>query len=156
MPDGARHNLLKGRHGTLQSTDRWLDGGRRSDHAGHQSSDRGSLCRLPASLGGPAQPGGRRSENRLPSLGRNAERRKAIAQIADVIEQNSGELARLLTQEQGKSISDATVEVMGMAGFFRYFATLDLPVRIIEDSAGRKVEAYRRPLGVVGAIIPWN
>jgi acyl-CoA reductase-like NAD-dependent aldehyde dehydrogenase len=55
-----------------------------------------------------------------------------------------------------KPISDATVEVMGMAGFFRYFATLDLPVRIIEDSAGRKVEAYRRPLGVVGAIIPWN
>jgi acyl-CoA reductase-like NAD-dependent aldehyde dehydrogenase len=84
------------------------------------------------------------------------ERRKAIAQIADIIEQNSGELARLLTQEQGKPITDATVEVMGMAGFFRYFATLDLPVRIIEDSAGRKVEAHRRPLGVVGAIIPWN
>jgi acyl-CoA reductase-like NAD-dependent aldehyde dehydrogenase len=84
------------------------------------------------------------------------ERRKAIAQIADVIEQNSGELARLLTQEQGKPIADATVEVMGMAGFFRYFATLDLPVRVIEDSAGRKVEAHRRPLGVVGAIIPWN
>jgi acyl-CoA reductase-like NAD-dependent aldehyde dehydrogenase len=85
-----------------------------------------------------------------------AERRKAIAQIADVIEQNSAELARLLTQEQGKPISDATVEVMGMAGFFRYFATLDLPVRIIEDSAGRKAEAHRRPLCVVGAIIPWN
>jgi acyl-CoA reductase-like NAD-dependent aldehyde dehydrogenase len=84
------------------------------------------------------------------------ERRKAIAQIADVIEQNSAELARLLTQEQGKPIADATVEVMGMAGFFRYFATLDLPVRVIEDSAGRKVEAFRRPLGVVGAIIPWN
>jgi acyl-CoA reductase-like NAD-dependent aldehyde dehydrogenase len=84
------------------------------------------------------------------------ERRKAIAQIADVIEQNSGELARLLTEEQGKPISDATVKVVGMAGFFRYFATLDLPVRIIEDSSGRKVEAHRRPLGVVGAIIPWN
>jgi acyl-CoA reductase-like NAD-dependent aldehyde dehydrogenase len=84
------------------------------------------------------------------------ERRKAIAQIADVIEENSGELARLLTQEQGKPLADATVEVMGMAAFFRYFATLDLPVRVIEDSAGRKVEAYRRPLGVVGAIIPWN
>ena len=30
----------------------------------------------------------------------------------------------------------------------------DAPV--IEDSGDRKVEAYRRPLGVVGAIIPWN
>jgi acyl-CoA reductase-like NAD-dependent aldehyde dehydrogenase len=84
------------------------------------------------------------------------QRRKAIAQIADVIEKNSSELARLLTLEQGKPIADATTEAMGMAAFFRYFATLDLPVRIIEDSAGRKVEAHRRPLGVVGAIIPWN
>jgi acyl-CoA reductase-like NAD-dependent aldehyde dehydrogenase len=84
------------------------------------------------------------------------QRWKAIAQIADVIEKNSSELARLLTLEQGKPIADATTEAMGMAAFFRYFATLDLPVRIIEDSAGRKVEAHRRPLGVVGAIIPWN
>nr|WP_294544476.1 aldehyde dehydrogenase family protein [uncultured Rhodopila sp.] len=84
------------------------------------------------------------------------ERRKAIAQLADKIEQNTGELARLLTLEQGKPIADATGEVQGMAGFFRYFATLDLPVRIIEDSAGRKVEAHRRPLGVIGAIVPWN
>jgi acyl-CoA reductase-like NAD-dependent aldehyde dehydrogenase len=84
------------------------------------------------------------------------ERRKAIAQMADKIEQNTDELARLLTREQGKPIADATGEVQGMAAFFRYFATLDLPVRIIEDSAGRKVEAHRRPLGVIGAIVPWN
>jgi acyl-CoA reductase-like NAD-dependent aldehyde dehydrogenase len=84
------------------------------------------------------------------------ERRKAIAQMADKIEQNTDELARLLTREQGKPLADATGEVQGMAAFFRYFATLDLPVRIIEDSAGRKVEAHRRPLGVIGAIVPWN
>ena len=84
------------------------------------------------------------------------ERRKAIARMADAIEQNTDELARILTREQGKPLADATGEVQGMAGFFRYFATLDLPVRIIEDSAGRKVEAHRRPLGVIGAIVPWN
>jgi acyl-CoA reductase-like NAD-dependent aldehyde dehydrogenase len=84
------------------------------------------------------------------------ERRKAIAQMADRIEQNTDELARLLTREQGKPLADAIGEVQGMAAFFRYFATLDLPVRIIEDSAGRKVEAHRRPLGVIGAIVPWN
>nr|WP_294520975.1 aldehyde dehydrogenase family protein [uncultured Rhodopila sp.] len=84
------------------------------------------------------------------------ERRKLIGQIADVIERNTDELARILTQEQGKPIADATGEVQGMAGFFRYFATLDLPVRVIEDSAGRRAEAHRRPLGVIGAIVPWN
>jgi acyl-CoA reductase-like NAD-dependent aldehyde dehydrogenase len=84
------------------------------------------------------------------------ERRKLVTKMADVIEANSGELARLLTSEQGKPLADATGEVLGMAAFFRYLASLDLPMRVIEDSGDRKVEAYRRPLGVVGAIIPWN
>lgn len=84
------------------------------------------------------------------------ERRKLIVKIAEAIEANTGELARILTSEQGKPLSDATAEVMGMAGFFRYLGSLPLDMRVIEDSEGRRVEAYRRPLGVVGAIIPWN
>lgn len=85
-----------------------------------------------------------------------AERKKALSAIADVIEANAQDLARLLTQEQGKPIGDATGEVYGTAAFFRYFTMLDLPVKIIEDSEGKKVEAHRRPLGVIGAIVPWN
>ena len=34
--------------------------------------------------------------------------------------------------------------------------SLDLPVKVLEDSDGRRVEAHRRPLGVIGAIMPWN
>ena len=85
-----------------------------------------------------------------------AERKKALSAIADVIEANAQDLARLLTQEQGKPIGDATGEVYGTAAFFRYFTMLDLPVKVIEDSEGKKVEAHRRPLGVIGAIVPWN
>ncbi len=85
-----------------------------------------------------------------------AERKKALNAIADAIEANGAELARLLTQEQGKPIGDATGEVYGTAAFFRYFTMLDLPVKVIEDSDGKKVEAHRRPLGVIGAIVPWN
>ena len=33
---------------------------------------------------------------------------------------------------------------------------MELPVEVIEDSDRRLVEAHRTPLGVVGAIIPWN
>ena len=43
-----------------------------------------------------------------------------------------------------------------MAAFFRYFATLDLSMKVVEDSGERRVELHRKPLGVVGAIIPWN
>ncbi len=84
------------------------------------------------------------------------ERRKYLVQIADALKANRDELGRILTQEQGKPIKDATGEVAGASAFFRYFASLDLPVKIIEDSDGRKVEAHRKALGVVGAIIPWN
>lgn len=85
-----------------------------------------------------------------------AERKKVLLAIADAIEKNAGDLARLLTQEQGKPIADATAEIYGTAAFFKYFTMLDLPVKVIEDSEARLIEAHRKPLGVVGAIIPWN
>ncbi len=83
-------------------------------------------------------------------------RRAAIIKVSEIIEANLPELARLLTTEQGKPLPDATNEVGGMAAFFRHMASLDLPMRVIEDSADRRVEAHRRPLGVIGAILPWN
>ncbi len=85
-----------------------------------------------------------------------AERKAKLAAIADVIQANAAELARLLTQEQGKPIGDATGEIYGAAAFFRYFTSLELPVKVLDDSESRKVEVHRRPLGVVGAVVPWN
>lgn len=84
------------------------------------------------------------------------ERRKALVAIADVIQANAAELGRILTQEQGKPLQDAVGEAYGASAFFRYFASLDLPAKVIEDSADKRVELRRRPLGVVGAIVPWN
>ena len=85
-----------------------------------------------------------------------AERRGRIAAVADTISANADALAALLTSEQGKPMTDAKGEVMGMAAFFRAACALDLPVKIIEDGDTRRIEAHRRPLGVVAAIIPWN
>lgn len=84
------------------------------------------------------------------------ERKRVVNAIADVIEANANDLARILTQEQGKPIGDATMEVYGTAAFFRYFTSLDLPVKVIEDSEAKYAEAHRCPLGVIGAIVPWN
>ena len=84
------------------------------------------------------------------------QRKAAVLSIADTIEANAAELAQLLTKEQGKPLEAATVEVYGMAAFCRYFTSLDLPVKVLEDSDGRRVELHRNPLGVVGAIVPWN
>lgn len=84
------------------------------------------------------------------------ERRKKLVEIADAVKANADELARILTSEQGKPLDQAMWEIGGTEGFFRYFATMDLPMNVIEDTDKRRVEEHRRPLGVVGAIIPWN
>ncbi|HWA62209.1 MAG TPA: aldehyde dehydrogenase family protein [Caulobacteraceae bacterium] len=85
-----------------------------------------------------------------------AERKAKLTQIADIIQANAAELARILTQEQGKPIGDATGEAFGASAFFRYFTMLDLPEKVLDDSPSRKVVAKRKPLGVIGAIVPWN
>ena len=84
------------------------------------------------------------------------ERRVLLAKVADILEANATELASILTQEQGKPLQSARSEIQSTADFFRYFANLDLPVEVLEDSAERRVEAHRTPLGVVAAIVPWN
>ena len=84
------------------------------------------------------------------------ERRKVMLKLAETLEANNQVLGRILTQEQGKPVGDAAGECFGAAGLLRYYATLDLPVHVIEDSDAKKIEARRKPLGVIGAIVPWN
>ena len=45
------------------------------------------------------------------------ERRKILSQATDVLEANAGQLARLLTQEQGKPLPEAEGEIAGTIGF---------------------------------------
>jgi acyl-CoA reductase-like NAD-dependent aldehyde dehydrogenase len=84
------------------------------------------------------------------------ERRRVVLAMADVIEANAGQLARLLTQEQGMPIGLAGAEIRACAKYFRYFAGLELPHEAVTDPSSARTEIRRRPLGVVGAIVPWN
>jgi acyl-CoA reductase-like NAD-dependent aldehyde dehydrogenase len=85
-----------------------------------------------------------------------AERAAALLRIADAVDGEAEALARLLTSEQGKPLPAANAELKGAAAILRYFAGLDLPTEVLSDSGGRRVLQVREPLGVVGAIIPWN
>lgn len=85
-----------------------------------------------------------------------AERREKILLLADAIEKRRDELARLLTQEQGKPLAEALAEISYTLAFFRHLASLELADKLLEDVPGRRVEMRRKPLGVVGCIIPWN
>jgi acyl-CoA reductase-like NAD-dependent aldehyde dehydrogenase len=83
-------------------------------------------------------------------------RREALARIADAMDASCLPLARLLTQEQGKPIGEAKGEVARAAAYFRHFSDAAFETSSQDLSAGRRVEIHHRPLGVVGAIVPWN
>jgi acyl-CoA reductase-like NAD-dependent aldehyde dehydrogenase len=76
--------------------------------------------------------------------------------MAQAIIAHKDELKRLLTAEQGKPHADAEGEVLAAAHWLMGAATLSLPVVINENSAIRYSETRRIPIGVVGAISPWN
>jgi acyl-CoA reductase-like NAD-dependent aldehyde dehydrogenase len=85
-----------------------------------------------------------------------SDRRQVVLKLGEAIGANVNELARILTLEQGKPLHAAVAEVAWLAGFFRHFASMDLPVQVLEDSETRRVEVHHRPLGVIAAIVPWN
>ncbi|WP_043258994.1 aldehyde dehydrogenase family protein [Streptomyces prunicolor] len=84
------------------------------------------------------------------------ERRKLVLAVADAVEAQLEPLKRLLTREQGKSLDDAAGEILGFGYWLRGTASLSLPETVNEDSAERLSVTRRVPLGVVGAIVPWN
>ena len=86
----------------------------------------------------------------------DAERSRLIHQIADRIETNADELAKIIVQEQGKPLGFAQMEVGAAVAWSRYNADLEIPAEVFEDSDARRITAHRKPLGVVASITPWN
>jgi acyl-CoA reductase-like NAD-dependent aldehyde dehydrogenase len=83
-------------------------------------------------------------------------RRKALGDCAAALRDRAPELGRILTLEQGKPLEKGVGEFFGAGAWFDYTATLELPVEVVQDDDEARVEVHRRPLGVVGAITPWN
>lgn len=85
-----------------------------------------------------------------------AERAAKLSALADAVAAHADELARLLTQEQGKPLPEALGEVGWTEGYLRHYATLELPDRVIQDDDAGYVAVKHKPLGVVVGIIAWN
>lgn len=88
----------------------------------------------------------------------DAERIAYLHRAADAIEKSSEALAELLSREQGKPLNgpNARFEVGGCVAWTRAAADTPLPVEVIVDDESGYAEMHYRPLGIVGAISPWN
>jgi acyl-CoA reductase-like NAD-dependent aldehyde dehydrogenase len=84
------------------------------------------------------------------------QRAALLVKLAEALEAEQGEFAGLLTQEQGKPLPQALWEVDWAIAALRYFATLDLPPKVLKENATQKVVRQHKALGVVAAITPWN
>ncbi|MET3952161.1 aldehyde dehydrogenase family protein [Arthrobacter sp. UYEF36] len=91
------------------------------------------------------------------ALGHDA-RSAALLRAADAVERSAEELARLLSREQGKPLNgpNARFEVGACAAWLRVAATTVLEPETVVDDGETRAELHYRPIGVVGAIGPWN
>jgi acyl-CoA reductase-like NAD-dependent aldehyde dehydrogenase len=84
------------------------------------------------------------------------ERQAALEHFADLLEEHAEEFRALLTAEQGKPAAGTEWEVFGSVAWLRAIATQRLPDEKVEETDERRVVTRYTPVGVVGAIVPWN
>ena len=86
-------------------------------------------------------------------------RARHLHAIGDRVKARERELAEAITSEMGKTIGEATGEVDKLATAFHFYAEEATRVHgevIPNDTDGFTSLVVREPIGVVGAITPWN
>src|SRR5690348_4105143 len=89
-----------------------------------------------------------------------AERQAVLLRLADLVEQHIEELAALDTYDMGAPISRTRNNRQRAVGMLRYYAGMatSLHGETIDNSLPGEIFSFtlKEPVGVVGAIIPWN
>jgi len=88
-----------------------------------------------------------------------SERAAVIYRLYEALMDNQSTLGEILTEEMGKPLAEAKGEIAYGASFFKWFA--EEARRIYGDVIpspwpGKRIVITKEPVGVVGAITPWN
>ncbi|MBY8821665.1 NAD-dependent succinate-semialdehyde dehydrogenase [Sphingomonas colocasiae] len=87
------------------------------------------------------------------------ERARILRRWHDLMLEEQEALATLLTREQGKPLREARAEILHATAFLEWFAEEARRAHgevIPAHAADRRLLVLRQPIGVVGAITPWN
>jgi succinate-semialdehyde dehydrogenase/glutarate-semialdehyde dehydrogenase len=81
-----------------------------------------------------------------------------MRKLADLLEQETAELAAIITAEMGKPASQSRAEILKCASVCRYYAEHAARILALEPIQVDARDAYVRwdPLGVILAVMPWN
>lgn len=143
----------------------FIDGAGRDDHAGktlpvYNPATGTVIDTIPDGHADDVAAAVAAAQEAQPKWARTSPTEKARILIAagSLIRQEAEGLARLLTTEQGKLLHEAKDEILGTAHVFEYYASMTGSIR--GDAAVLPKYGYmnviRKPLGVCGAIVPWN
>ncbi|KIC86382.1 MAG: NAD-dependent succinate-semialdehyde dehydrogenase [Pantoea sp.] len=95
------------------------------------------------------------SWSKLPAKDRTA----ILRRWCDLIVENVGDLAELMTAEQGKPITESKSEILYAASFLEWFAEEAKRVygeTIPSPTSSKRILVIKQPIGVCAAITPWN
>jgi succinate-semialdehyde dehydrogenase/glutarate-semialdehyde dehydrogenase len=87
------------------------------------------------------------------------ERAKVLKKTAELMRERADAIARTLTMEQGKPLAESKAEILHSADTFEWFAEEGKRAygQVIPNSQpGKRHVTIKHPVGVVGAISPWN
>ncbi|GAA2913203.1 aldehyde dehydrogenase family protein [Streptomyces mexicanus] len=86
------------------------------------------------------------------------QRARVLTRIGDLIEEHAAELSALQTADTGKTLTETRALALSAAGTFRYTAAaLETAEDALTPARGPYVTmSVHEPIGVVGAINPWN
>jgi len=88
-----------------------------------------------------------------------AERAAAMMKLVNAVRANIDEIGRLLTAEQGKPLWQAKGEINGFCAVIEFYAQEARRIQgmvLQSDVRDKFVYVLRHPMGVIGAIPPWN
>src|SRR5437763_2115946 len=87
------------------------------------------------------------------------DRAKVLKKTAELMRERADAIAKTLTMEQGKPLAEAKAEILHSADTFEWFGEEGKRAygQVIPNSApGKRHVTLKHPVGVVGAISPWN
>ncbi|MBL8552150.1 MAG: NAD-dependent succinate-semialdehyde dehydrogenase [Hyphomonadaceae bacterium] len=86
------------------------------------------------------------------------ERGAVLAGAARLLRERADTIARNATLEEGKTLAETKMELMGCAGLFEFYAAeaKRLYGRVLVRPAGMRSLVVREPVGPVAAFAPWN
>ncbi|MHB8690247.1 MAG: aldehyde dehydrogenase family protein [Solirubrobacteraceae bacterium] len=88
------------------------------------------------------------------------ERAGHLKRVAELVHADSDRLARIISLEEGKPVSESRFEIEGWtAGFFEYFSGFARAAHgeiLPSDNRGEEIQMRKVPYGVCVGVTPWN